>query len=184
MIERLLEYWPPMATEPVTIHVRIDAPEPTPEGNYQATLSIEGFDEPYSAPFDQVDSLGAVLAAAAIAPSILSMRAKEGGRLTWLEGADLGFPLLTPPRHYWTFRPANGSEPQSISVTITPPQEISGQWACLMTFTTADGCEERWIKAETWAKALERAAATVPDHLQEYVDKAGGGILEEVSEAP
>ena len=48
---------------------------------------------------------------------------------------------------------------------------------------TAEGFDERWIKADTWAKALERAAASVPDRLQEYVDKAGGGTLEEVSEA-
>lgn len=182
MIERLLEYWAPGATAPVAIRVRIGAPEPTPEGNYQSTLSIEGFDKPYSAPFDQVDPLGAVLAAAAIAPSILFMLVKEGGRLTWLEGDDLGFPLLTPPKHYWTFRPANGSEPQSLSVTIAPPQEIGGQWACLVTLAAAEGDGEHWFKAATWPKALERAAAAVPDLLQEYVDEAGGGTLEEVRE--
>src|SRR5262245_61244582 len=105
MIERKLEYWTPGATEPTTIHVRIGLPEPVPETEhtYQSTLTIEGFGEPYCAPFDQVDPLGAVLAAAAIAPSILYMRAK-GGRLTWLESMeDLGFPLLGPPTHYWWF---------------------------------------------------------------------------------
>jgi hypothetical protein len=179
MIERLLEYWAPGATEPVTIRVCIGAPEPTVEGNYKSTLSIEGFDTPYSAPFIQVDSLGAVLAAASIAPVILYSNVEKGGRLTWLEGDELSFPLLRPPKHYWTFRPTNGGEPQQVSITITPPQEIQGQWACLVTLMTAEICQERWVKAETWAQALERAAATVPTRLQEFMEKAGGGLLED-----
>jgi hypothetical protein len=179
MIERELEYWAPGATEPVAIRVRIGLPEPAPGGDYQSTLSIEGFDRPHSAPFFQVDPLGAFLTAAAFAPSILFMLAK-GGRLTWLEMADLHFPLLTPPKQYYTFRPADGGEPRSLSITINPPQEIDEQWACLMTFMKEGGDEEYWIKADTWAKALERAAASVPDRLQEYVDKAGGGTLEEL----
>jgi hypothetical protein len=185
MIERKLEYLAPGATEPVTIHVRIGLPEPVPETErtYQSTLSIEGFDQPFCAPFFQVDPLGAVLAAAAIAPSTLFERAK-GGRLTWLGAMeDLGFPLLGPPTHYWWFRPANGGEPRSLSISIHPPEKIDGQWACLLTFTS-EGFDERWIKADTWAKALERAAAAVPDRLQEYVDMAGGGSLEDMMGPP
>lgn len=179
MIERLLEYWAPEAIEPVVVRVRIGAPEPTPEGNYQATLSIEGLDAPYAAPFEQVDALGAVLAAAAIAPSTLFMLTDGVGRLTWLGGEDLGFPLLTPPKHYWAFRPANGGEPQPLSISIAPPQKIGARWGCLITFVAPEVCEERWIHGETWARALEASAAAVPAMLQDFTDKAGGGSIED-----
>lgn len=180
MIERLLEYMAPRADAPVMVRVTIGAPLPTPEGNYQSTLSIEGLGPPYAAPFEQVDPLGAVLAAASIAPFILYGRVEKGGRLTWLEGNELGFPLLTPPKHYWAFRPASGAEPQHVSITIAPPQEIAGQWACLVTLMTSELCEERWIQGETWARALECGAAAVTALLREFVEKAGGGSLEDL----
>ena len=179
MIERLLEYWAPQAAAPVTVRVTIGAPVPTPEGNYQSTLSFEGLGPPYAAPFEQVDPLGAVLTAASIAPVILHARVEKGGRLTWLEGDNLGFPLLTPPRHYWAFQPSNGSERQAVSITIAPPQEVAGQWACLVTLMTAEVREEHWIQGETWAHALERSAAAVPGLLQEFTEEAGGGSLED-----
>ncbi len=179
MIERELEYWAPGATLAVTVRVTIGPPESTPEGNYRSTLSIEGFPSPYTAPFEQVDSLGAVLAAASMAPVILYSRVERGGRLTWLEGDNLGFPLLTPPKHYWSFRPASGGEPQHVSITVAPPQEISGRWACLVTLMTAEVCDQRWIQGDSWAHALERAGAAAATTLQEFVDKAGGGSLED-----
>ena len=145
MIERLLEYWAPGAAAPITIRVVIGAPEPTPEGNYQSTLSIEGFHKPYDAPFVQVDPLGAVLAAAAIAPSVLYRYVEKGGRLTWVGMNDLSFPLLTPPKRSWMLRPADGSEPQQLSITIAPPHEIAGQWRCLVTLMPAEGCDDRWF---------------------------------------
>ena len=65
---------------------------------------------------------------------------------------DLCFPLLGPPKHYWWFYPANGGKRRSITISIHPPEHIDGQWACLLTLT-AEGSDERWIKAETWGKS-------------------------------
>lgn len=180
MIERELEYWPPGAAAPTTIRVRIGAPEPADDGNYQSTLTIEGFDKPYRARFDQVDSLGALLAAAAIAPSTLAMRVAKGGRLTWLDQEDLGFPLLGPPKHYWTLHPEDGSPAKTISISVGAPEERADGWACLVTCTAPKGSSERWIQGATWASALEQAAAAVPGILQQCADDAGGGTLEEV----
>ena len=165
MIERHLKYWPAGSATPRPIRVVISAPTPTPTGHYQSTLTIEGFAAPYSAPFDQVDPLGAVLAAAAIAPSILAMRT-AGGRLTWLDGEELGFPLLTPPRCHYDLRDGGG-----LSITIAPPIARGGAWACLVTIESSNGCTDRWIDGPSWAAALERAAATVPEILREH----GGG---------
>jgi hypothetical protein len=177
MIERLLEYWPPGLAESVPVRVCIGAPESTPEGNYQSTLSIEGLEFPYDEPFKEVDPLGAVLEAATMARFLLIMLTKGRGRLTWRGSHDLGFPLLTPPKHSWYFSPANGDGWQTIAITIAPPQKIGDRWASLVTFEGPRGREERWIQGETWAQALERGAAAVPAILQEFAEKAGDGEI-------
>jgi hypothetical protein len=179
MIERLLDHLPAGASAPVTIRVTVSAPVLRADGYFESTLSIEGLGKPYRAPFQQVDSLGALVAAASMAPIILYSRIGKGDRLTWLDGEDLGFPLLTPPKHYWTFHPSSGGESQQISITIAPPQESGGGWSCLVTLMTDEGCDEHWICAETWALALERAAAAVPSVLNDVIEKLGGGSVED-----
>src|SRR5689334_8873936 len=90
MIERELQYWPPGAAEPRPIHVRIDTPVPWGE-DWVCTLTIEGFDTPYSHKCPQVDSIGAVLEALSLAPIVARSLVAPGGRLTWLGEEDLHF---------------------------------------------------------------------------------------------
>ena len=97
MFERELEYWPPGATDSRPIRVIVSAPiqnVPTVDDmDWSCTVSIEGFDEPCSAPCIQVDAIGALLAAFAVADSEVR-RLARGGRVTWLGHDDLGLPRM------------------------------------------------------------------------------------------
>lgn len=90
MIERELQYRPSGAAEPRPIYVRIGTPVPWGK-DWECTLTIEGFDVPYSHKCHQVDSVGAMLAALSIAPIAARSLAARGGRLTWLGEEDLHF---------------------------------------------------------------------------------------------
>lgn len=187
MIERELDYWAPEATGARPIRVHIGMPEPHPDHGWQCTITIAGFEQPYSRPLYESDAVGAMSTALAIAPFLLRTFVAHGGRLTYQGSEELGFPvLLSQPEYCCRLRPANGSEPREISVRIGHPERRDG-WSVLMVSTedaTWDRIEKR-IHGNTWSQALERAAATVPSLLQEHVDRAGGGVLEEVDgEAP
>ena len=97
MFERKLEYWPPGTTEPRPIRVIISAPVqnvPTiDDPDWSCTVTIEGFDESYSAPCIQVDAIGALLAALAVADSEVRHLAR-GARVTSLGHEDLGLPRM------------------------------------------------------------------------------------------
>lgn len=187
---RELQYWPPGAAEARSIRVTISAPVPSAEitggGDWTCTLSIEGFDESYQRSFSSVDPLAAVLSAAAIAPHLLRTFTSRGSRLTWLDSEHLGFPLLSPPTHTWTFHPADGSAPRDVSVRIGHPEHIDESWSVLLTHVDEGDYRtiERRVHAETWEQALERAAAAVPGLLQEHAESAGGGTLEEAHDPP
>jgi hypothetical protein len=195
-VERELEYWAPGATEPRLIRVHIGTPVqdfPTvTDTAWSCTLTIEGFEKPYSKRFYQVDAIGAMLAAAAIAPIELRSFVAPGGRLTWLESEVLGFALLSPPSGQWQFHPADGNAPRKVSVEIGHPERIGESWSALVTlidYGRADeddeyATQEKRVHGATWEKALELAAASVPAFLQEHVDKAGGGTLVEADDTP
>jgi hypothetical protein len=97
MFERQLEYWPPGAAAPRPIRVIVSAPVqdvPTVDDpDWSCRVTIEGFDEPCSAPCYQVDAIGVLLAALAFADSEVR-RLARGGRVTWLGNEDLGLPRM------------------------------------------------------------------------------------------
>lgn len=92
MIERVLQYTPAPGAAPTDITVRISAPRPHGE-DFDVTLEIVGFHEPYRQDFPGTDSMSAMLSAARMAPVVLESIAGPG-TLTWLGEADLGFPFL------------------------------------------------------------------------------------------
>jgi hypothetical protein len=188
-VYRDLEYWAPGASTPRPIRVTVDTPiqdVPTAGGvDWSCSLRIEGFEKPHSERFIQVDALGAFLAAAAIAPIILRSFVPDGGRLTWLEHEDLGFPSLHAPCQEWLCMPVDGGAPRRLEVRISYAGRTSGAWAALVTATDYGREEEedeyttleKRVHGSTMASALERAAALAPSLVQELVDRMGGGTL-------
>lgn len=195
-MERELEYWAPGATEPRAIRVHIEIPVQdvaTAQGtDWSCRLRIAGFDEPYSMRFHQVDPIGAMLAAMAVAPAVLRSLMQHGGRLTWLGLEDLGFPLLSAPTQDWQLNPSDGGPPRRLSIRIGHPERIGEQWSALVTaidYGRGDESDdyttlERRAQGPTMARALELAAGLAPSLLQELVDKAGGGALVAADDAP
>jgi hypothetical protein len=188
-VERELDYWSPGATASQPIRVCIGTPAqdiPTAGGvDWSCTLSIEGFERPYTQRFFQVDPLGAFLAATAIAPLVLRSFVPDGGRLTWLGREDLGLPLLSPPCQDWICTPANGGTPHRLDLRIGHPERTEGGWSALVTATDYGREEEedeyttleKRVHGSTMAHALECAAALAPSLVQELVDRMGGGTL-------
>jgi hypothetical protein len=66
-------------------------------------------------------------------------------------------------------------------VKVHHPERVDGGWRVLVALIDGETYDrtERIEKAETWPKALERAAAAVPELLAAYVDAHGGGALED-----
>jgi hypothetical protein len=183
-MERQLEYWAPGATQPIPIRVLIGAPEERSESEWECTLTIEGFPrEPlYSQRMHDVDAMGALSYALAIAPLHLRLLMERGGHLTWDGREDLHFPsMFSAPTHYFRLTPPGGGEPRKLGIRVGLPERIDGQWSVLVSCTDCKTWEEveRRVVADAWAKVLERALAVVPALLQAQVDEAGGGLLEE-----
>lgn len=94
-MERELEYWPPGAAESTPIRVDVGIPVQDANGtDWSCTLTISGFDSPYSMAYPGVDAISALLAAISLAPHVLRSRTPAGGRLTWLGEEDLQFATL------------------------------------------------------------------------------------------
>jgi hypothetical protein len=187
MMERELEYWAPGATEPRPIRVTFGAPEPHPKYEWSCSITITGFEKTYTKQMYQVDPVGATIAAMAITPYLLRSFAGRGGRLTFRGSAEIDFPtLLSRPEYTCQFARTDGTAPRKVSVRVNHPERIDESWSVLVVCIDQETweCVERRVQGDTWATALQRAAATVPELLQEYVDKAGGGVLEEVDDAP
>ena len=187
---RDLEYWSSETSEARPIRVTITSPvlanEATGGGDWSCTLSIEGFDGSYKRSFFNVDPLAALLSTAAIAPHVLRTFVAKGGRLTWLGNEDLGFPLLRPPSHRWMFRHRDDGEPRGISVVVGAPERDDNQWSILLSLVDEGNFEvvERRVRSTTWAGAFKGAGEAVPALLSDFVDKVGGGTLEEIIDAP
>lgn len=188
-MDRLLEYWPPGATQSMPVRVRIGVPEPHPKYEWESTLTIEGFPDkpPYSKGMAGDDPLLALSYALAVAPLHLRLMMKRGGRLTWNGKENLQFPsMFSEPSQDWQLTPTEGGEPRKLWIRLALPERIDDRWSVLLTCTDCKTWEtvERHIQADTWPEVLERAAAAVPALLREYADKLGGGTLEELHSSP
>jgi hypothetical protein len=185
-MERELEYWAPGAADPQPIRVRIGTPVQdvsTADGvDWSCTLTIEGLDAPYSMRLYDVDAIGAMLAAATLAPAVLRSYVPPGGRLTRLGSEELGFPSLSQLNNDWQYQPADGSAARRLSVKISHPERTGDSWSALVTVLDYSDHTtlERRLHGPTWANVLEHAAGAVSVLLQEVVNKAGGGTLTEV----
>lgn len=184
-LERDLEYWPPGATEPLPIKLRIGFPEERPEGGWKSTLLFEGFP---SRPFDQIDLVGgdpidAISYALAIAPLRLRLMYPRGGRLTHDGSEQLRFPsMFAAPSQHWKWTPSAGGAPRELGIRVGLPERDAERWNVVVTSTdhTTWRSIERRVEAATWPEVLELAARAVPELLREHGEMLGGGTVEEV----
>lgn len=188
-MERQLDYWPPGATQPVPVRVRIEVPYLDPEQDWETRLTIEGFPgrPTFSRPLHGEGPLEVLSEALCLAPLLLSSMTRRGARLTQNGSERLGFPsALSGPSQDWLLSPTGGGEPRKLWVRLELPDRIEDRWSVLLTSTECKtwGSLEKRFEAPTWPEALERAAAAVPALLREHAEKLGGGTLEEIHTSP
>lgn len=179
---RTLEYWPRGATESRPIRVSISVPEPHPRYDWACTLTIDGFDEPYTKTFSGADAIQALTLTCGIVPDVLRYLTRNGGSVNWNGKEHLGFPPRSP-FHDLDFVPADGSATREIAVRIGTAEKIGEHWSALVEVYGFDEPHAERIQGPDWAQALELAAKAVPDILEREVKKAGGGTLAERCDA-
>ncbi len=184
-MERELKYWAPGSTEATPIRVSFGTPETHPEYDWTCRITIEGFPHKphYTRLMYGTDAVSAMAAALSVMPYLLRASYPRGGRLTWRDQEELGFPyMLSEPRQDWEFTPANGGEPRKLTVRVGHPEWVEETWTALVSCVDFANwkAEEKRVEGNTWPLTLERAAATATALLNEYVQGAGGGTLKEI----